>query len=254
MPTPAPFSLEGRVALVTGGSRGIGRACVLALAEAGAVVAINSRKQDACDRVADEVTAAGGRALAVAGNAGSAEDVDRIVGTVVDQLGRLDILVNNAATNPQFASLVDTDERAFDKVVQVNLKGPWLFTRAAVKAWMGEHGGSVINVASIGGLRPEVFMGAYNASKAALINLTGTLSKELGPGIRVNAIAPGLIRTDFARVLVETPEIHDRLVEHTSLKRVGEPHEMAGAVVWLASDSSSYVTGSTIVLDGGVTA
>lgn len=254
MPTPAQFSLDGRVALVTGGSRGIGRACALALAEAGARVAVTSRKLEACQAVAAEIEAAGGESLAVAGNAGVSDDVERIVGAVMERFGQLDVLVNNAGTNPQFATLVDTEERAFDKVLAVNLKGPWLFTRAAVRSWMGEHGGSVINVASVGGIKPEPMIAAYNASKAALINLTGAFAKELGPGIRVNALAPGLVRTDFARVLVETPEIHDRLVAHTPLGRVGEPHEMAGAVVWLASDAASYVTGTTIVVDGGATA
>jgi NAD(P)-dependent dehydrogenase (short-subunit alcohol dehydrogenase family) len=253
MPTPAQFSLEGRVALVTGGSRGIGRACALGLAAAGAKIAVSSRKAEACEAVAEEVRAIGGEAIAVPGHAGRTEQIEDVVAQTVAQLGRLDVLVNNAATNPEFATLVDTTESAFDKVYEVNVKGPWLFTRAAVKAWMGEHGGSVINVASVGGMHPDVMMGAYGASKAALINLTGTLAKELGPGVRVNAIAPGLIRTDFARVLVETPEIHDHLVEVSALKRVGEPHEMAGVVVWLASDASSYVTGSTIVLDGGAT-
>jgi dehydrogenase/reductase SDR family member 4 len=253
MPTPASFSLDGRVALVTGGSRGIGRACVLGLAAAGAKVAISSRKAEACEAVVEEVRAAGGEAIAVPGNAGRTDEIDRVVADTVERMGRLDVLVNNAATNPEFATLADTSEAAFDKVFSVNLKGPWLFTRAAVKAWMGEHGGSVINVASVGGLHPEPMMGAYSASKAALISITGTLAKELGPRTRVNAIAPGLVRTDFARVLVETPAIHDHMVGVTALKRVGEPREMAGVVVWLASDASSYVTGSTIVLDGGAT-
>jgi len=224
MPGPAAFSLDGRTALVTGGSRGIGRACVLGLAAAGARVAICSRKADACEAV---------------------------VSTTMARLGRIDVLVNNAATNPEFATLVDTSEGAFDKVFSVNLKGPWLMTRAVVRAWMGEHGGSVVNIASVAGLHPDPFMGAYSASKAAVLSITGSLAKELGPRVRVNAVAPGLVRTDFARVLVETPEIHDRIVDATALKRVGDPPEIAGAVVWLASDASSYVTGSTIVVDGG---
>ena len=255
MPGPQIFSLDGRVAVVTGGSRGIGRAISHALAQAGARVAGSSRKADACETVAEEIHAAGGEAMSAPGNAGRLEDIVRITSDVMTRWGRIDILVNNAATNPHFGPLLECSEAAFDKVIEVNLKGPWLFTREAVNAWMGEHGGSVIMVASIGGIRSEGLIGAYNASKAALINMTKSLAKELGPsGIRVNAIAPGLIRTDFARVLVETPEIHDRSIARTALHRVGEPHEMAGAVVWLASDAGSYTTGTTIVMDGGTTA
>jgi NAD(P)-dependent dehydrogenase (short-subunit alcohol dehydrogenase family) len=249
------FSLEGRVALVTGGSRGIGRSISLALADAGARVAVSSRKAEACDQVVAEIQAAGGEAITAAGNAGRAEDIVRVVDQVMSSLGRLDILVNNAATNPQFGPILDAEESVFDKVLEVNLKGPWRLTREAVRAWMGEHGGSIVNVASVGGLRSEGFLGVYNASKAALINMTRTLARELAPrGIRVNAIAPGLIRTDFARVLVETPEIRERLTSQSALGRVGEPDEMAGAVVWLCSDAASYVTGTCVILDGGVTA
>ena len=255
MPGPDIFALDGRVALVTGGSRGIGRSIGHALARAGARVAVSSRKAEACEKVVDEIHVAGREAMAAPGNAGRLEDILRITSDVMARWGRIDILVNNAATNPHFGPMLDCPESAFDKVIEVNLKGPWLFTREAVRAWMGDHGGSVINVASIGGIRSEGLIGAYNASKAALINMTKSLSKELGPcGIRVNAIAPGLIRTDFARVLVETPEIHDRSIERTALHRVGEPDEMAGAVVWLASDAASYTTGTTIVMDGGTTA
>ncbi len=246
------FSLTGRVALVTGGSRGIGRAVSLALAEAGARVAVSSRKQDACAAVVAEIEERGGEAMAAPGNAGRAEDATRIVGEVMDRWGRLDVLVNNAATNPEFGPLLSNSSAAIDKTFEVNLKGPINFAREAVEAWMGEHGGSIVNLASIAGLAPDPGMGAYAASKAAVISMTRSLARDLGPqGIRVNAVAPGVVRTDFARVLVETPEIRDRILERSALGRVAEPDEIAGPVLWLASDAASYVTGAVILVDGG---
>jgi NAD(P)-dependent dehydrogenase (short-subunit alcohol dehydrogenase family) len=249
------FSLQGRAALVTGGSRGIGRAIAIALASAGASVAVSSRKAEACQAVVDDIAAAGGTAISVPGHAGRAEDIQRIVDQTMSAFGRLDILVNNAATNPEFGPLVDASEAAFDKVHDVNVKGPWLFARAAHRAWLGEHGGTILNIASIGGLRSEPFLGAYGATKASLVSLTKTMAREMGgQGIRVNAIAPGLIRTDFARVLVETPAIHDRAVASTCLGRVGEPDEIAGAALFLVSDAASYVDGTVLVVDGGTLA
>ncbi|MGI8847630.1 MAG: SDR family oxidoreductase [Candidatus Dormibacteria bacterium] len=249
----ASFDLAGRVALVTGGSRGIGRAIAQGLAAHGAAVAVNARGVQDCDRVAAEISAAGGHAIAVRGNVGHADDCERAVTATMEQLGRLDILVNNAATNPQFGPLLDAEEAALDKIWSVNLKAPWRLTSLAVTAWMGNNGGSVINISSIGGVHPEPLIAAYNASKAALINMTKSLAKELGPRhIRVNAIAPGLIRTDFSRVLVETPEIRERLTDATALHRVGEPEEIAGAAVFLASEASSFVTGAVLMVDGGI--
>jgi NAD(P)-dependent dehydrogenase (short-subunit alcohol dehydrogenase family) len=246
------FSLTGRVALVTGGSRGIGRAVSLALAEAGARVAVSSRKRDACEAVVAEIEERGGEAMAAPGHAGRAEDAARIVGEVMERWGRLDVLVNNAGTNPEFGPLLAHSSAAIDKTFEVNLEGPLHFTREAVQAWMGEHGGSVVNVASIAGLSPDQGMGAYSASKAALISVTRSLARDLGPqGVRVNAIAPGVVRTDLARMLVETPEIRDRILERSALGRIAEPDEIAGPVLWLASDAASYVTGAVILVDGG---
>jgi NAD(P)-dependent dehydrogenase (short-subunit alcohol dehydrogenase family) len=246
------FGLDGRVVLVTGASRGIGRAIALALASHGAQVAVNSRKSDACQRVVEEIEADGGQAFAAPGDVGRAGACEEIVDRVVSHCGRLDVLFNNAATSSAFGLLLDVEEPDLDRIWEINVKAPWRLCRLAVQAWMGDHGGSIVNVASVGGIGGGPMIAAYSASKAALINMTRSLARELGPrGIRVNAIAPGLIRTDFSRVLVETPQIRDFILAATALRRVGEPEEVAGAALLLASDAGSFITGSVLVVDGG---
>jgi len=246
--------LTGRVALVTGGSRGIGLAAVHALSAAGARVAVCGRTPETCKQAVADVEAAGGEALPVVGNVGRTDEIPGIVAEVMGHFGRLDVLVNNAGANAQFGLIGDTTQKAFDKVLAVNVYGPMLLVREAVAAGMS-RGSSVINVVSIAGIKSEPFLGAYSASKAAMISVTKTMARELGPqGIRVNAIAPGVIRTDFSQLLTETPELHDKIVASTALGRIGAPDEIGGAVVFLASDAASYVTGSVLVVDGGTLA
>jgi NAD(P)-dependent dehydrogenase (short-subunit alcohol dehydrogenase family) len=248
----ADLRLDGRVALITGSSRGIGRSIAMALAAQGASVVISSRKPAPCDEVVDVITAAGGKAIAVAGNAGNRDDCKRIVDATMDHFGRLDILVNNAATNPAYGLMLELEEPLLDKVWSVNVKGPWWFARYAVAAWMNEHGGAIINVASTSGMKSEAMIGAYAASKAAVISMTSTWARELGGrGIRVNAISPGLVRTDFSRALIDDEDVRERLTSLSSLGRAGEPDEIGGLAVFLASDASSYLTGANIVIDGG---
>ena len=244
--------LDGQVALVTGASRGIGLAIAEALASAGAAVMLSSRTQDALDAAASGITGAvpGAEVATFAANAGDPEAAAACVEATVDRLGRLDVLVNNAATNPYMGRMIDIDLPRLDKTHDVNLRGPFVWSQLAWRAWMSSHGGSVINVASIGGLSIETSLGHYNVTKAALLHLTRSLAKELAPGVRVNAIAPGLVRTDMARALWEGNE--EALSNVIPLGRIGEPHDVAAAAVYLASGAASWVTGTTLVVDGGM--
>jgi NAD(P)-dependent dehydrogenase (short-subunit alcohol dehydrogenase family) len=247
------FSLEGKVAIVTGGSRGIGRSVALGLAEAGADIALAARKPEALEEALAAVKATGRRAIAVPTNVRRTEECENLVAETVKQLGRLDVLVNNAGTNPFFGPIQDMDERAWDMIMNTNVKSCFLLSKLAREAMLaGEHGGSIINVSSVGGFNASDVIGGYSVSKAALVMLTQVCAKTWGKeGIRVNAIAPGLIKTEFARALWDNPKILEGSTKEAALRRIGEPDEMAGAVVYLASEASSFVTGQTIVLDGG---
>jgi NAD(P)-dependent dehydrogenase (short-subunit alcohol dehydrogenase family) len=248
----ADFSLAGKVAVVTGGSRGIGRSVAIGLAEHGADVAIAARKPEALEEACAAVRATGRRALAVPTNVRRSEDLARLVETTVRGLGRLDILVNNAGTTPVFGPVHEIDEAAWDVIMNTNVKAAHLLGIHAREAMLAQGGGCIVNVSSIGGIRASDVIGGYSVSKAALIMLTQVQAKCWGrDGIRVNCIAPGLIRTEFARTLWDTPRIRAQAEAEAALGRIGEPDEMAGAVVYLASPAASFVTGQTLVIDGG---
>jgi NAD(P)-dependent dehydrogenase (short-subunit alcohol dehydrogenase family) len=243
--------LDGKVALVTGGSRGIGLGIAKAFAAAGAKVMITSRKAEACEAAAKEIAAAtGGTALWEAGHTGKPEDAERVIGATLSKLGGLDVLVNNAATNPYAGPTIDVDLPRWEKTLQVNLTAPLLWTQLAWRSAMKESGGSVINISSVGGLSTNAILGVYDVTKAALIHLTKQLAAELGPKVRVNAIAPGLVKTDFARALWEDGK-GDQVAKAYPLERLGEPEDVAAAAVYLAADTARWMTGQTLVLDGG---
>jgi NAD(P)-dependent dehydrogenase (short-subunit alcohol dehydrogenase family) len=250
------FSLEGRVAIVTGASRGIGEAIAVRLADAGAAVVLAARKREALQAAADRIAASGGRALAVPAHVGNPADVLALVRHAIDAFGRIDVLVNNAATNPYFGPLLEIEQPAWDKTFEVNVQGYFATTRAVV-AHLRSRGapGSIVNVTSVVGMRAAPLQGAYAMTKAAIVSMTQTLAQELGPaGIRVNAIAPGLVETRFAATLVGNETLRSHFVSRTALGRHAQPDEIAGAALYLASDASSYVTGHVLVVDGGAMA
>jgi NAD(P)-dependent dehydrogenase (short-subunit alcohol dehydrogenase family) len=247
------LDLTGKVAVVTGASRGIGAAVARAFAAAGARLVLASRKLDGLEAVAADLRAAGGEALAVACHTGRAADVEALAARAEETFGGIDVLVNNAATNPHFGPLLDADEGQWDKTFEVNVKGYVHGIRACVPRMRARGGGVIVNVASVAGLVPHSGLGVYGVSKAAVLMLTRTLAAELAPDIRVNAIAPGLIETRFSAGLWSTPELRDRALRAIPQRRTGQPDDLVGAVLYLASDASRYTTGTVIVIDGGQT-
>lgn len=252
MPKTTMFDLDGRIALVSGASRGIGESIARLLAQQGAHVIVVSRRLDGCQRVADSINAGGDQATAMACHIGEIEQIQDLFARIRATFGRLDILVNNAATNPQFGSVLDVDLGAFQKTVDVNVRGYFFMSVEAGKLMREHGGGSIINVASINGVSPGVFQGVYSMTKAAVINMTKAFAKECADfNIRCNALLPGLTDTRFASALVENQAILKTALAQIPLNRVAQPEEMAGAVLYLASSASSYTTGTALNVDGG---
>jgi NAD(P)-dependent dehydrogenase (short-subunit alcohol dehydrogenase family) len=248
------FGLAGKVALVTGSTRGIGKAIAEQMANAGAKVVISSRKADACEKVAAEFTARGQEALGLPCNVGRKEELTSLVERVLDKWGGIDVLVCNAATNPHFGPILDASDDVFDKIMLTNVKSVMWLANMVLPQMAERGGGAMIVISSIGALRGSTHLGLYGTSKAAEAALCRALACEWGPkNIRVNCIAPGLIRTDFARALWENDERRKAREAGTPLRRIGEPADIGGVAVFLASQAGSYVTGQMIVADGGVT-
>jgi len=253
MPAPALFDLTGKVAIVTGGSRGIGRAICERLAEHGAKVVVSSRKLDACQVVVDGIVAKGGTAMAVACNIGRKPELQALVDAATAEWGGVDILVANAAINPHFGPAMDIPDEIFDKMMGTNVKSNMWLSHMVIPSMKARGGGAIVIISSIGGFKGSVKLGAYAITKAADLQLARNLACEWGPdNIRVNCIAPGLVRTDFARALWEDPVNYKKRTRDTPLKRIGEPDEIAGAAVFLASPAGSFMTGQSMVIDGGV--
>jgi NAD(P)-dependent dehydrogenase (short-subunit alcohol dehydrogenase family) len=245
------FDLDGRVAIVTGGSRGLGRAIARGFARAGAKVVVASRKQEACEGVAAEIETEGGQALAVATHVGRVDEIGRLVDATVDRFGGLDILVNNAA-NPLGGTLTEITELAFEKSYGVNVKGPLFLAAAAIEHLASSDHAAIINVITAGAFNPGEGLGLYCSGKAALWNLTKVMAREWSSrGVRVNALAPGPFETDMMAPTYAVPEFHQAIVQSTLLKRIASPDEIVGAALFLASDASAMVTGSVLAIDGG---
>ncbi|HOF14654.1 MAG TPA: SDR family oxidoreductase [Spirochaetota bacterium] len=249
------FDLDGKIAIVTGASRGIGQSIAKGLAAHGATVFCTSRKIEDLNKVKDEIELEGGKAHAIACHIGKLDDIQNLFKAVEERYGRLDILVNNAATNPYFGDVLHATADAWDKTIDVNFKGYFFMSQYAANLMIKNKGGSIVNVASINGIRPAPFQGIYSMTKAGVIAMTKSFAKELAPfNVRVNAILPGLTDTKFSSVMTQNEEILKLVLPTIPMKRVANPDEMVGAVVYLVSDAASYTTGATIVIDGGALA
>jgi NAD(P)-dependent dehydrogenase (short-subunit alcohol dehydrogenase family) len=245
--------LNGKVAIVNGASRGIGEAIARGLAACGAQLVLSSRKQDSVQEVADSIVAGGGKAVARACHAGNLNDIEQLFTFVREEFGRLDILINNAATNPYYGPAAGLSPEAFDKTVEVNLKGPYFMTSAAIPLMMKSGGGSIVNVASIVALNPMPGQGVYAMTKAGLVSLTKAFAREYGQqGIRVNAILPGIVKTRLAAALTGDPRVQ-KWISRLPIPRAGQPEDMVAGVLYLVSDQAAYTTGTTLVMDGGAT-
>jgi NAD(P)-dependent dehydrogenase (short-subunit alcohol dehydrogenase family) len=246
------FDLTGKIALVSGASRGIGAAIAKLLAGQGAHTIVSSRRQADCEAVVDDIVTAGGSAAALACHIGELEQIEALFASIRQKHGRLDVLVNNAAANPYFGSILKTDPAAFQKTLDVNIRGYFYMSTHGAQLMIENGGGSIINVASVNGVTPANFQGIYSITKAAVISMTKAFAAECAEaGVRCNALLPGLTDTKFASVLVNTPAILQRALAHIPMRRVAQPSEMAGAVLYLASAASSYTTGAILNVDGG---
>lgn len=247
------FDMSGKIAVVNGASRGIGEAIAKGLADCGALVVLTSRRQESVQKVADEIVAAGGKAVAKACHAGRLDEIEELFDYVKKEFGRLDILINNAATNPYYGPATDLTPKAFDKTVDINLKGPYFMLSRAVPIMVESGGGSVVNVASIAALMSLPGQAVYSMTKAGLVSITRSFAKEYGnQGIRVNAILPGVVETQLASALIEDPGVQ-KWLSRLPAGRAAQPHEMVAGVLYLVSDQAAYTTGTTLVMDGGAT-
>lgn len=247
-----PFDLSGKIAMVSGASRGIGAAIAHLLAQAGAHVIISSRKLSACNTVVQEILSAGNSAEALECHIGNIEHIEHTFAAIAEKHGRLDIMVNNAAANPYFGHILDTDMGAFQKTVDVNLRGYFFCSVHAAKLMRAKNGGNIVNVASIGGVRAGIKQGIYSITKAAIIHMTKCFALECGPdNIRVNAILPGLTKTQFAGALFDNKALYNQYIASTPLGRHAQPQEIAGAALYLVSESASFTTGECLTVDGG---